>query len=123
MRAFLFAMVLAVAAAPAAEAGLWTAACTGQQQIQYVQTVGGDGYLHFAQGDGSYTSIKLKQSYYDGKMVCGTTGGKAAPNEVSAVCADNESQTIRIVYGSQTAKGVRPEKAPVYCQAVVNIAE
>lgn len=121
MRAVMFVALLLTA--PAAQAAVWTAACTGQNQTQYVQTIGGDGYLHFAQSNGAFTSIKLKQSYYNGKTVCGTTGGKAGANEVGAVCADNDKQAIRLVYGSQMSKGLRPEKAPVYCQAVVNISE
>jgi hypothetical protein len=123
MRVFICATLLAAASVPAAQAAMWTAACTGQNQIQYVQTVNGDGYLHLGQGNGTFTSIKLKQSYHDDKMICGSTATKAAPNEVGAICADNDKQVIRIEYGSQLAKGLRPEKAPVYCQAVVNISE
>ena len=123
MRALACATLLLAASIPAAEAAVWTAACTGQNQTQYVQTVGGDGFLHLGQSNGAFASIKLKQSYHDSKMICGSTTTKAGPNEVGAICADNDSQVIRIEYGSQIAKGLRPEKAPVYCQAVVNIAE
>lgn len=123
MRAFLFVTALAAVSLPAAQAAVWTAACTGQNQTQYVQTVGGEGFLHLAQSDGAFTSIKLKQSYFDGKTICGSTAAKAGPNQIAAICADNDGQTIRIVYGSQEAKGVRPENAPVYCQAVVNVAD
>ncbi len=123
MRASVLAIILAAASLPAAQAGVWTAACTGQKQIQYVQTVGGDGYLHIGQSDGTFTSIKLKQNYFDGKIICGSTTTKAAPNQVEAICADNANQTIRLVYGSQYRKGVRPENVPAYCHAVVNVVD
>jgi hypothetical protein len=121
MRAFIGAMILTAASVPAAEATVWTAACSGQNEIQYQQVLNGDGYLHLGQSDGTFTTVKLKQTYYDGKMVCGGTGSKAQANQIGAICADNANQTIRVEYGSQLAKGVRPEKAPVYCQAQVSI--
>ncbi len=121
MRRLLCVMLVMAASVPAAQAGVWTAACSGQNEIQYQQTVNGDGYLHLGQGDGTFTTLKLKQTYYDGKMICGGTGGKAQANQIGAICADNANQTIRVEYGSQLAKGVRPEKAPVYCEAQVSI--
>ncbi len=121
MRGISYAAILAVFLAPAANAAVWSAACYGQNNVQYLQTIGGEGYLHYGKGDGTYTSVKLKQSYFDGKVVCGSTTAKAKDNEVGAVCADNQGQSIRLVYGSQLAKGVRPEKAPVYCQASVSV--
>ncbi len=121
MRAFISVMILVAVSAPAAQAAVWTAECSGQKEIQYQQVLNGNGYLHLGQGDGSFTTVKLKQTYYDGKMVCGGTGSKASANQIGAVCADNTDQTIRVEYGSQLAKGVRPEKAPVYCQAQVSI--
>ena len=110
---------LVIAAAPA-EAGLWTAACQ-DQQIQYQQITGAEGYLHAATGNGgSYTTVKLKESFLSSKMVCGSVPAKVGANDIATVCADSEHQTIRILRGSDLAKGVKPEKAPVFCQAVVN---
>lgn len=114
-----FSLIVLAAMAPAAEAGLWTSACQ-DQQIQYQQITGADGYVHVAHGDGTYTTVKLKQSFLDKKMVCGTVPAKVAPDEIATVCADSDNQTIRVLKGADVAKGVKPDKAPVFCQAVVN---
>jgi hypothetical protein len=120
MRGLSIAVVAAAALAPAAQAGLWTASCTDRDGVQYVQTIGGDGYLHYGRGDGTFTTVKLKQSFYDGKVVCGSVPAKPAPGEIAAICADEEKQTIRVETGAYLAKGVEPEAAPVYCPAVVS---
>jgi len=115
----LLALAAFVALTSGAEAALWTAACNDEKQLQYQQIIGQEGYLH--QGsNGSYETIKLKQSYFDGKIVCGSVAAKAGPNEVAAICADNAGQLIRVLTGAQLAKGMRPEKAPVYCRATVS---
>lgn len=119
MRAMLgLAFVMAVS--PATAAGLWTAACSDEKQVQYQQIVGGEGYLHADRGDGKFETIKLKQSYFDGKTICGKVAVKTAPNEIAAVCADNEHQVIRVATGSDLAKGLVPEKAATYCPAIVS---
>lgn len=114
-------LVIAILAATApAEAGLWTAACQ-DQQIQYQQITGAEGYLHVSRGDGTYTTIKLKQSFLDAKMICGSVAAKVGANDIATVCADKDGQTIRVLKGADRAKGVKPDKAPVFCQAVVNV--
>lgn len=116
----LLALPLCLALTAPAEAGaVWSASCTGMD-VQYLQTIGGDGFLHLGNPDGSYTTIKLKQSYFNGKVVCGTSG-KAGPNQIAAVCADNQAQVIRLVYGSQVAKGIKPENTATYCEAQVTV--
>jgi hypothetical protein len=117
MRALLVTVLLVTAPA---EAGLWTSACQSQQ-IQYQQITGAEGYLHVARGDGSYTTVKLKQSFLSDTMVCGSVPAKVAADEVAAICADRDDQTIRLLRGADLAKGMKPEKAPVFCPAVVNV--
>ena len=112
-------LALIVLAVPA-EAGMWTSACQ-DQQIQYQQITGAEGYLHVAQDGGTYKTVKLKQSYLDKNMVCGSVPAKVGDNEIAAVCADNAAQAIRLLRGGQLAKGVKPQTAPVFCQAVVNV--
>ncbi len=117
MRALLVTALLVTAPA---EAGLWTAACQ-DQQIQYQQIVGAEGYLHVSHGDGTYTTVKLKQSFLDRKMVCASVPAKVGASEIATVCADSDHQTIRVLKGADLAKGVKPQQAPVFCQAVVNV--
>lgn len=119
MRIWLSLAILA-ACAPGAQAALWTAECHGGA-LQYQQITGAEGYIHLNQGNGTYETVKLKQTYDDGKIVCGSVAAKAGPNQIAAICADNDKQAIRIVTGAQFAKGLKPEKAPVYCQAIVNV--
>jgi hypothetical protein len=118
MRGLLVTLLLI--AAPAQAAGLWTSACQ-DRQIQYQQIVGGDGFIHADNGNGTYTTVKLKQSYLKGKMICGTVPGKVADDETATVCADQEHQTIRVLRGADVKKGTKPEKAIVLCSAVVNV--
>lgn len=110
---------LVLFAAVPAQAGMWTAACR-DQQVQYQQITGAEGYLHVAKGDGSFATVKLKQSFLSDTMVCGAVPAKVADNETAVICADNEHQTLRVIRGAQLAKGMKPTEAPVLCQAVVN---
>ncbi len=112
-------MALLAATVPA-EAGMWTAACQ-DQQIQYQQITGAEGYLHVSQGDGTYRTVKLKQSFLDAKMVCGSVAAKVGASDIATVCADSDAQTLRVLMGADLAKGIKPDKAPVFCQAVVNV--
>ena len=119
MRLRLALLVLAALTPAAAADQLWTSACQ-DQQTQYQQIVGGDGYFHVSQEGGVYTTVKLKQSYHDKHMICGTVPAKVRDGDIATVCADDEAQAIRIIKGGELAKGMKPKKAPVYCPAVVN---
>ncbi|GAA0531286.1 hypothetical protein FHS83_002658 [Rhizomicrobium palustre] len=118
MRVLISALLLAAAPASAA-APVWISSCTGQMSVQYIQTIGADGFLHFGNGNGTFTSYKLKQVYYDGKIVCGGTTTKPGPKEIGGICADKEGQKIRIIYGVQIAAGIKPERVATYCDAQV----
>jgi hypothetical protein len=117
MRGLLVAVLLATAPA---QAGLWTSACQ-DRQIQYQQITGGEGYLHADRGDGTFTTVKLKQSFISPQMICGTVPAKVGDDETATVCADQQHQTIRILRGADLKKGVKPDKATVLCQAVVSV--
>jgi hypothetical protein len=107
------------AAAPA-HAALWTAACR-DQNVQYQQITGAEGYLHASRDGASFTTIKLKQSFLSDTMVCGAVPTKVGDNEVAVICADNAQQTLRVIRGAQLAKGMKPAEAPVLCQADVTV--
>lgn len=111
--------ILVLAAPAAAAAGIWTSACQ-DRQVQYQQNVGGDGFLHVSQEGGIYTTVKLKQSYIDKHMICGTVPAKVRPNDIATICADEKGQSIKVILGKEL-KTVPPQKAPVYCSAVVNV--
>jgi hypothetical protein len=121
MRTLLLAAALA-ALTSAANAEDWIAVCYGQD-AQYTQTVGGKGYFHVANNNGTYDTQKLVQSHYDGNILCGTADPKAprALSEVSEVCADKTKKTISVMFLSDTAHPVTPGNAKPYCAARVGV--
>ena len=123
MRGFLFLAAVTMAALPAQAEDVWSAACYGQNNFQYIQTIGGAGYVHFPNGDGSFSSVKLKQVYYNGNVVCGATVTKPGPKDIGGICADNQNQKVRIEYGVQISHGVRPADVATYCDAQVTVTK
>lgn len=124
MRGFLFlATAVTLAALPAQAEEVWSAACYGQNNFQYIQTIGGPGYIHFPKSDGSFTTVKLMQVYYSGKVVCGATVSKPGPKEIGGICADNLNQKIRIEYGEQINRRIQPVDVATYCDAQVTVTK
>jgi hypothetical protein len=113
------ALAVFAAAAPAADnaAPFWTAICRGETDANYEQTVGGTGVFNTGNGDGSYATWTLHQTFYDGNTVCGAVKGS---ENLTQVCADNNRQVIIL----KTRDPKRP-KAPMvahdYCRALVKI--
>ena len=120
MRSVVVFAVLAISPLPAYAGDVWSATCTDVGSVQYMQTIGGDGFLHLGNPDGSFSTIKLKQSYFDGKVVCGNTASKPEPKQIAGICADNEAQKIRLIYGVQI-NHVKPNAVASYCNAQVSI--
>ena len=120
--------ILTVAAALAglantADAADWIAVCYGQDS-QYTQTVNGPGYFHVANGNGTYDTQKLVQSYYDGNIVCGTVDPKApkAMSEVAEVCADKVKKTISLMtVADDVGRRSTPQNAHEYCKARIDV--
>jgi len=121
MRA-VFLMAGLVAFAAAAQAEDWIAVCYGQD-AQYTQTVGGTGYFHIPNANGTYDTQKLVQSFYDGNTLCGTADSRAprALSEVAEVCADKVKKTISVMKLNETGKHVTPQNAHVLCTARVGV--
>jgi len=112
----LIASALCAAAAPA-QAPFWTAICRGEKDANYTQTVGGDGVFNQGLGDGTYQTLPVKQTTYDGNVVCGAAAGAS---QVAQVCADNAKQVIVVkIHDAKHPKA--PLQAMVYCKALVKI--
>ena len=121
MRLMLLAAGLALTSA--ANAADWIAVCFGQDS-QYTQTINGSGYFHIANGNGTYDTQKLVQSYYDGNIVCGTVDPKApqAMSEVAEVCADKVKKTVTVMtLADDVGKKITPQNAHVYCSARIDV--
>jgi opacity protein-like surface antigen len=122
MRRFLFAAALLALMPSAANAAAWIAVCHGLD-VQYAQTVGGTGYFHIGQGDGSYQTQRVSQSFYDGTTVCGA----AVPNApqvqeaIAQVCADKTKKTVSIIYKGEKKNPKLPDDAQLYCSATVTV--
>ncbi|HUO99222.1 MAG TPA: hypothetical protein VMU01_11165 [Rhizomicrobium sp.] len=107
----------------AASAEDWIAVCFGQD-TQYTQTINGPGYFHVANGNGTYDTQKLVNSYHDGNMVCGTVDPKApkALSEIAEVCADKANKYISVMtLADDVGKKITPQNSHVYCQARVSV--
>jgi|GEM_PF-1050808 len=131
---FLAAAVLllstAAAAAPAASKPAaqakevtWIGICFGED-TQYTQTINGPGFFHVGNGDRTYDTQKLVQSFYDGKTVCATPNPKAprASSGVAEVCANLDTKYISVLYQRDTqTKMVIPKNALPYCKARIDV--
>jgi hypothetical protein len=106
-----------------AHAADWIAVCYGQDS-QYTQTIGGGGYFHVANNNGTYDTQKLVESFYDGNIVCGTADPKApkALSEVAEVCADKTKKTVSVMtLADDVGKRITPQNARVYCSARIDV--
>ncbi len=101
----------------------WIGICFGED-AQYTQTIGGTGYFHVGNGDRTYDTQKLVQSFYDGNMVCAVPDPKAprAASNIAEICANRATKTISVLYQSDTqTKMVIPKNALPYCKARIEI--
>lgn len=111
-----FGMAISAAGATSA-APFWSAICRGDKDANYTQTVGADGVFNQGMGDGTYQSWPLKQTFYNGKIVCGAV---ASPDRLAQVCADNERQILFFkMRDPKKPKGLLQDA--FYCKALVKI--
>jgi hypothetical protein len=108
-------------AAPAEQT--WIGTCFGED-TQYTQTVGGAGFFHVGNGDRTYDTQKLVQSFYDGTTICAIPDPKAprASSNVAEVCANRTTRVISVLYQRDTlTKMVIPKNAGPYCRARIDV--
>ena len=120
MRKCMACLAALITAVPAWAGQIWTAACQNGNDAQYVQTINGAGRFSTPNGSGTYTSLAVNQSYYDGKVVCALTGVKNA-DKIGEVCADTDRGTITVLSVDQLDKHAKPQDAAVYCKAAITI--
>lgn len=113
----------AAKAAPAAKQDTWFVICFGQD-AQYTQVIGGAGFFHEGNGDRTYQTQKLLQSFYDGNTVCSIADPKAPQSSsgIAEVCVDRAAKTLSVLYTSDTnTKRVIPKNASPYCRAHIDV--
>ena len=120
MRKFLLCLSFLAATATTAAAETWIAICTDGQNLQYNQTVGGNGFLYLK---GTQVA-RLEQTFFNGTAICGTVPGNGTgspatgSNPITQLCANrsrnigNRIETSReatraLVEGPFALKGVR----------------
>ncbi len=120
MRKLFIAVALALLMPMQAKAAAWVAYCYGKD-TQYSQEIGGVGYLHVGRGDDTYETLRLNQTYYDGKVLCGTADPKSTQVSelIAQVCVDKPNKAISVLYLGQAAHGNPPRELSPYCDAKV----
>ena len=127
MRTFLAAAAFAAIIPAAANAATWVAICTDGQNLQYNQTVGGNGFLYLKTTGGTIpgngTQIApLNQTFFNGIAICGAVPGNgtgAGGLPLSQVCANKSTGMIYIKWQSPTP-GTTMKDAP-FCKATVTV--
>jgi hypothetical protein len=127
MRRLLFAVALAALATTSANAAKdakskdWVAVCTDGKDAQYTQTIGGVGYFHLGDDNGSYQTLRVSQTFYDGTAVCGAVDTKLPPGAtpIGQVCANKSRETIYFKYRDAKDTNLPDEKVGVFCKAMI----
>lgn len=127
MRTLILAALIALAMSASAQAETWVAICTDGQQLQYNQTIDGNGFLYLTgrEGSGGFQIAPLKQTFYNGTAVCGTVPGNGTGSAgtgghpITQLCANRSRNIIYIKYKHPYEK--RPFKSEVMCAARVDV--
>jgi len=122
--------LLAFGISSAAHSATWIASCSDGKNIQYNQTINGNGLLYMkVRGDKgrmhTWQIAKMQQTFYNGTAVCGSVlkngRGNAATgnNPITQVCANKSRKTIYLKY--KHPYEVRPFDSGVYCKATITV--
>ncbi len=117
-------------AAGQATAATWIAVCNDGKNIQYNQTLDGNGFLYMKVTDQNgashtYQIAKLEQSFYNKIAVCGSvlengTGSAATGGHpITQICANKDRKNIYVKYKHPYED--KPFESGVYCAADVTI--
>lgn len=126
MRNALLCISFLCATASTAAAETWIAICTDGKNLQYNQTVGGNGFLYLKgreQNSGGYQIARLEQTFFNGTAICGTVPGNGTgspatgSNPITQVCANRSRNNIYIKYKHPSEE--RPFESEVFCDARV----
>ena len=123
MRLLIAAAGLALLAPSMASAATWVAICSDGKNIQYNQTVGGNGFLYMKTSVGTYQTARLSQTFYNGTAICGAVVGNTAAGAppITQVCANQARKIIYLKYQNPTVAGAPVQDAGTFCAANVSI--
>jgi len=122
--------LLAIGISSAAHSATWIASCNDGNNIQYNQTIGGNGLLYMKVRDDNgrmhtWQVARMEQTFYNGTAVCGSVlqngRGNAASgaNPMTQVCANKSRKTIYVKY--KHPRENRPFESGVFCKATVTV--
>ena len=125
-----FAILLALVTSSPAFAATWVATCTDGKNIQYNQTLNGNGFLYMKVRDRdgrnhTWQIARLKQSFYNQTAICGAvlengTGNAATGSHpITQVCANKSRKNIYVKY--KHPYEVKSFESGVYCAADVEV--
>ena len=103
----------------------WFVVCF-DQDAQFTQVLGGVGFFHSGNGDHTYQTQKMVQSFFDGNTLCAVSDPKApkATSGVAEVCVNRAAHVVSLMYDSDAAsKRVTPKNADPFCQAHFDVIQ
>ncbi|HEY4943013.1 MAG TPA: hypothetical protein VII56_16410 [Rhizomicrobium sp.] len=123
MRVILFAAAVAALVPSVADAATWIATCNDGKNIQYNQTVSGNGFLYMKTDKGIYQVSRLTQTFLNGIAICGSVNGNSTgPFPITQICANKDRKIIYLKYQNPTLPSPPIEDAGTFCTADVRIS-
>jgi hypothetical protein len=128
MRNLMLCLAMLCATATGAVAETWIAICTDGQNLQYNQSIGGNGFLYLRGREGAMGGLqiaRLEQSFFNGTAVCGTVPGNGSGSTatgghpITQLCANRSRKNIYIKYKHPYED--RPFESTVFCDASVEV--
>jgi hypothetical protein len=123
MRKLILFTALAAVTAVAANATTWVATCNDGKNVQYVQTLGGAGYLYLKTAKDYFQIAQLKQTSAADTVVCGAVIGNVVGNAapLTQVCMNKSRQIITLKYRNPATAAGEGQDAGEFCAAAVTL--
>lgn len=123
MHKVLLVTAFAASTAVSAHATTWVANCTDGKNVQYVQTIGGAGYLYLKTAKDYFQTARLSQVSAGETVVCGAVQGNAAAGAppVTQICIDKSRQIISLKYRNPDVPNAAVQEVGEFCAAVVTL--
>ena len=120
MHKITFALAVFTMTAVGAQATTWVATCNDGKNLQYVQTVKGDGFLYLMVNKELYQTARLIQTVEGDTTICGAVQANVPAGTIplTQLCINKASQTISIKYEDPHAKGGTKDVG-AFCSATV----
>jgi len=123
MRKVFLVAALAASTAVAANATTWVATCNDGQNLQYVQTISGAGYLYLKTAKDYFQTARLSQTFNSENVICGAVQGNVAAGAapVTQLCINKSKQIISLKYRHPGATNTEAQDVGEFCAATVTL--